>query len=39
MEQKRGEGKQGQAGLRVGCLKGGGGAGTPLQTMPHFEFD
>ena len=42
MEQKRGEGKQRfkkqgggeQAGPRGGCLKKGGGAGTPLWTMP-----
>ena len=37
-EQKRAEGKQifskgGQAGSKGGCLKKGGGAGTPLRTM------
>ena len=40
MEQKRGEGKQrfkkgGQAGPKDGCLKKGGGGGTPLQTMTY----
>ena len=38
MEQKNGEGEQilkwgGHAGSTGGCLKKGGGAGTPLRTM------
>ena len=41
MEQKREGGeilKRGQAGSVGGCLKkGGGGAGTPLQTMKQFS--
>ena len=46
MEKKRGEGnkdfKKGKLGQGVGALKGG-GAGTPLQTMPsvftlYFKF-